>query len=160
MSSHVHDLVSVVIVNFRGSDDTIACVEALEQIDWPRERLEIVVVENGSGDDSYARLAQLGERIRLVRSKQNLGFTGGCNLGAETATGEFLAFLNNDSRPDRNWVREAVKTFHRAGQVGAVASKVLSWDGSTLDFVGGQLTWYGMGYKGHDDEAASTRDCT
>lgn len=157
MSSHAHDLVSVVIVNFRGSDDTIACVEALEQIDWPRDHLEILVVENGSGDDSYARLSALGERIRLIRSNENLGFTGGSNLGAARATGEFVAFLNNDSRPDRYWIREAVKTFHSAGRVGAVASKVLSWDGSTLDFVGGQLTWYGMGYKGHDDEAATTK---
>lgn len=155
MSSTQSDLVSVVIVNFRGTDDTLACIEALEQADWPPELLEIVVVENGSGDDSYQRLAGLGGRIRLVRSKTNLGFTGGSNLGARQASGEFVAFLNNDSRPDPRWIREAIRAFHSSSEVAAVASKVLSWDGSKIDFVGGQLTWFGMGYKGHDNEAAS-----
>ncbi|MEN2738046.1 glycosyltransferase [Microbacterium sp. X-17] len=157
MSSPHADLVSVVIVNFRGCDDTLTCIEALEKTDWPRELLEIVVVENGSDDDSYERLSQLGKRITLVRSKENLGFTGGSNLGAARARGEFVAFLNNDSRPDTDWIREAVKVFHSAGQVAAVASKVLSWDGSEIDFVGGQLTWFGMGYKGHDNESASDK---
>ncbi|MCK9913226.1 MULTISPECIES: glycosyltransferase [Microbacterium] len=144
------DLVSVIIVNFRGADDTIRCVEELESVDWPREQLEIIVVENGSGDDSAQRLSSLGRRIKLIRSAKNLGFTGGSNLGASKARGEIIAFLNNDSRPDRGWIREAVKGFHTAGQVGAVASKVLSWDGTRVDFAGGQLTWFGMGYKGEE----------
>lgn len=155
MASPRKDIVSVVIVNFRGFDDTLTCIQALEAIDWPRDLLQIVVVENGSGDDSYERLSALGSRITLVRSKENLGFTGGSNLGASHAQGEFIAFLNNDSRPDRGWIREAMHAFRSAGQVAAVASKVLSWDGTEIDFVGGQLTWFGMGYKGHDNEKSS-----
>ena len=94
-------VVSVVLVNFRGTDDTIEAVDRLEEVDWNRDLLEIIVVENASGDDSAARLrASLGDRITLVESDTNRGFTGGCNLGVAHTTGEFVAFLNNDAKPD------------------------------------------------------------
>ena len=52
MATPTPGLVSVVLVNFRGADDTIAAIGYLGELDWPRDRLEIVVVENASGDDS------------------------------------------------------------------------------------------------------------
>ena len=45
---------------------------------------------------------------KVIEAGANLGFAGGCNLGAKAASGEVVAFLNNDARPDRNWVRAAV----------------------------------------------------
>ena len=152
MSKPSSGVVSVVIVNFRGADDTITCIEHLEQVEWARELLEIVVVENGSGDDSYERLRRLGDRITLIKSKKNLGFTGGSNLGARHAKGEFVAFLNNDSRPHPRWIAEGVQPFHTSLQIAAVASKVLDWDGKHIDFVGGEVTWFGMGFKSHVTE--------
>jgi len=144
-------LVSVVLVNFRGADDTIEAIRLLQQLDWPRELLEIVVVENGSGDDSLERL-RATEGIVLVPSTENLGFTGGCNLGVSRASGEFVAFLNNDARPDAKWISAAIDTFNSGQDVAAVASKVLDWDGERIDFVDSSLTWYGMGYKPHAGE--------
>ncbi len=140
-------VVSVVIVNFRGVRDTITAIEYLEAVDWPADRLEIVVVENASGDDSLERLAALGDRITLVESTENLGFAGGCNLGVSRSSGEYVAFLNNDARPDAAWVRAAVARFETSRSIGAVASRVLDWEGKTVDFVDAGLTWYGMGYK-------------
>jgi GT2 family glycosyltransferase/glycosyltransferase involved in cell wall biosynthesis len=141
------ELVSVVLVNFRGVDDTISAVEHLEALDWPRELLEIVVVENGSADDSASRLRALGDRIKLVVSQENLGFAGGCNLGVRHAAGAIIGFLNNDARPDAQWVAAAMRAFRASSRNGAVASQVLDWDGTRVDFVDAGLTWYGMGYK-------------
>ncbi|KFF58408.1 glycosyl transferase, partial [Cryobacterium sp. MLB-32] len=118
----------------------------------PRASLEIIVVENGSGDDSLARLQKIAEEVTLVESADNLGFTGGCNLGVSRASGEFIAFLNNDAKPDRGWIREAISTFASGANIGAVASKVLDWDGDRIDFVDASITWYGMGYKPHAGE--------
>jgi GT2 family glycosyltransferase/glycosyltransferase involved in cell wall biosynthesis len=145
-------VVSVILVNFRGADDTITCVRGLLGLNWPRERLEIIVVENGSGDDSFVRLKELGDEIVLVRSKDNLGFTGGCNLGFEHATGEFIAFLNNDARPHPDWIAEGIASFGGGLDVGAVASKVLDWEGERVDYLDSAITWYGMGYKPHAGE--------
>jgi hypothetical protein len=145
-------VVSVVLVNFRGADDTVGAVEELQKLNWPAERLEIVVVENGSGDDSLDKLKTLGNKITLIESKENTGFTGGCNLGVSKSTGEFVAFLNNDARPHPDWIREAVDTFAGGEDIGAVASKVLDWEGEKVDYLDAAVTWYGMGYKPHAGE--------
>lgn len=145
-------VVSVVFVNFRGVEDTIHAVHELRKQEWPPEKLEIVVVENGSGDDSAQRLHTLGDDIVVIESSENLGFAGGSNLGAAHSTGEFVAFLNNDARPDARWIAEAMLTFERSPRIGAVASKVLDWDGERVDYVSSAVTWYGMGYKPHAGE--------
>lgn len=141
-------VVSVVVVNYRGADDTIECVHSLQGLDWPADRLEIVVVENASPDDSADRLRSgLPSSVVLLESASNTGFAGGCNLGVARATGEFIAFLNNDARPDPGWVTKAVEVMTADQTVGCVASKVLDWDGKKVDYVDGSMTWFGMGYK-------------
>ena len=140
-------LVSVVLVNFRGADDTVEAIRQLRNLDWPQNLLEIVVVENGSGDDSAERIRTAAPDVLLIESQQNHGFAGGCNLGVRESSGEFVAFLNNDAKPDSAWVRAAVARFAESPKVGAVASRVLDWDGASVDFIGSALTWYGMGYK-------------
>src|SRR4051794_1961369 len=74
-------VVSVVLVNFRGADDTITAVTHLRTLDWSPDRLEIVVVENGSGDDRAARLAAELPGIVLVGSDTQQGIAGGSKLG-------------------------------------------------------------------------------
>lgn len=141
--------ISVILVNYKGADDTIEAIRHLDELDWPAEQLEIVVVENASGDDSADRIRAAAPHVILVESKKNLGFAGGCNLGVKMSSGEVVAFLNNDARPDAGWVREAARRFDESPHVGAVASRVLDWDGNKVDFIGSGLTWFGMGYKPH-----------
>lgn len=140
-------VVSVVLVNFRGTDDTLEAIKYLGELDWPQERLEIVVVENASGDDSAARLRAGAPHVTLIVSKTNDGFAGGCNKGVAASSGEYIALLNNDARPDPGWIRAAVARFEESPAVGAVASKVLDWEGRLVDYIGSAMTWYGMGYK-------------
>lgn len=139
-------VVSVILVNFRGADDTIVALERLRGIDWPEHLLEIVVVDNASGGDDVARIRAADPGIVLVESDANTGFAGGCNLGVARSSGEFIAFLNNDARPDERWIAAAVDAFAEP-RVGAVASRVLDWDGVNVDYIGSAMTWYGQGYK-------------
>ena len=140
-------VVSVVLVNYRGAEDTITCLRAFDDVDWPADRLELIVVDNESGDGSAERIRTAVPGAHVVESGSNAGFAGGCNAGVAVATGEYVAFINNDARPDRGWVRAAVETFEQDASIGAVASKVLDWDGGLIDYVDGSLTWFGMGYK-------------
>ena len=140
-------LVSVVLVNFRGANDTLEAIHHLSQLDWPTNQLEIVVVENASGDDSAERIRSEAPHVKLVISKTNDGFAGGCNRGVAASHGEFIGLLNNDAKPDAQWVRAAVEKFARSENIGAVASRVLDWDGKLVDYIGSAMTWYGMGYK-------------
>ena len=140
-------VVSVVLVNYKGAPDTITCLQHLTEIDWPADRLELIVVDNDSGDGSAEAIRSAVPTATVIDSGSNSGFAGGCNLGVSHATGEFVAFLNNDARPHRDWVRAAVETFEAEPDVASVASKVLDWDGALVDYVDGSLTWFGMGYK-------------
>jgi GT2 family glycosyltransferase len=139
--------VSVILVNYRGAEDTLEAISHLRQVDWPADLLEIVVVDNASGDGSVGEFAARAGDITLVESSDNLGFAGGCNLGVARARGEVVFFLNNDAKPDSQWIRAAVAALLSSPQIGAVACRVLDWEGKTIDYAGAGLTWYGMGYR-------------
>ncbi len=141
-----YPLVSVVLVNYKGVDDTLEALRHLAEVDWPKDRLEVIVVDNASGDGSVVRLQSV-ESVTVIPSAKNLGFAGGCNLGVSQSSGEIVAFLNNDAKPDSAWITAAVGAFRSSTKVGAVASTVVSWDGSTIDYQGSGMTWYGMGYR-------------
>ncbi|MFD9891227.1 glycosyltransferase [Amycolatopsis sp. NPDC059027] len=154
-------LVSVIVVNYRGADDTITCLRSLASdldcadassagkrtSDGPET--ELICVDNASGGDDLARIKAAVPGVTLVESPVNSGFAGGCNLGARHANGTILGFLNNDARPAPGWVSAAVAELRAQPRVAAVASKVLDWDGTGTDFVDAGLTWFGMGYKRH-----------
>ncbi|QYN25154.1 glycosyltransferase [Amycolatopsis sp. DSM 110486] len=141
-------LVSVIVVNYRGAEDTITCLRALSaELDY--EHVELICVENASGGDDAERIRAAVPDVTLIESPVNSGFAGGCNLGAKHAGGTVLAFLNNDARPAPTWVSAAVAELRAQPTVAAVASKVVDWDGTGTDFVDAGLTWFGMGYKRH-----------
>jgi GT2 family glycosyltransferase/glycosyltransferase involved in cell wall biosynthesis len=142
-----HGIVSVVLVNYRGAQDTIACLRSLADLDWPADRLELVVVDNASGDGSAEAIRDAVPEAIVVESPLNTGFAGGCNLGVAKASGEYVAFLNNDARAAQGWLSAAVETLESDDRIGCVACKVLDWEGRLVDYVDGALTWYGMGYK-------------
>lgn len=141
--------VCVVVVNFRGAADTVRCLRALDGVDY--DPLHIVVVDNASGGDDLTVLRSAAKDIRtpttIVASDNNRGFAGGCNVGARHTDAAVVAFLNNDAVPDANWLTAATAALRQEPTVAAVASKVLSEDGGTVDFVDAGLTWFGMGYK-------------
>ncbi len=144
---------SVILVNYRGAADTVSCLRSLAtELDYPD--FEVICVDNASGADDVAVIRTAirelpAATITLVESPENLGFACGCNLGAQHANGTVLAFINNDARPDPRWAAEGVATLTAEPTVAAVASKVLDWEGTGVDFVDGGLTWFGMGYKRH-----------
>ncbi len=92
----------------------------------------------------------------MLALPENTGFAGGCNHGAAQATGQYVAFLNNDARPDPDWLQAAVAELHADTSVACVASKVLDWEGQTVDFVDAAMSFYGHGFKLHVGAAEST----
>jgi GT2 family glycosyltransferase len=122
-------------------------VQHVRTLDWPPDKLQIVVVDNASGDDSVSRICAAAPDVTLVESTTNTGFAGGCNLGVERSVGEYVAFINSDARPDSAWLRAGVAVLDREPDIATVASKVLDWDGRLIDYVGGNINFAGQGYK-------------
>ena len=74
---------------------------------------------------------------------------GRVDIQVTNFSGEYLAFINNDARPDPGWLRHAVDVLAADPSVACVASKVLDWEGQTVDFVAAALSFYGHGFKLH-----------
>jgi GT2 family glycosyltransferase/glycosyltransferase involved in cell wall biosynthesis len=146
VASRSSRVVSLVLINFRGADDTIAALAEVKNLDWPADDLEIIVLDNASGDDSVARIRAAAPGVTIIESAENLGFAGGCNAAVAQSRGEFVALLNNDAKPAPDWISAAVGAFDDP-DVAAVASRVLDWEGETIDYVDAAVSWFGMAYK-------------
>ncbi len=88
-------VLSVVIVNYNGMKFLDDCLSSLHAN--LSGTFEVIVVDNNSGDESVAWLKENHSWVKLIRSVRNLGFTGGNNLGARFARGEYLLLLNTDT---------------------------------------------------------------
>ncbi|MDQ2808377.1 MAG: glycosyltransferase, partial [Chloroflexota bacterium] len=141
--------VTVVVLNYNGQHHLDACLGSLLALDYPAAQLEILLVDNGSSDGSPAWVAEHYPTVRVHRLPQNLGFAAGNNAGAAVATGAWLAFLNNDTRVDRAWLRELVASVlaDAARDVVCTGAKMLDWAGDALDFVGGVMNFHAFGYQ-------------
>ncbi len=85
---------SIITINYNGLADTCALIDTIPFND---ETLEVIVVDNASKEDEATIIEQRYPQVKVVRSKQNLGFAGGNNLGIQAAQGQYLFFINNDT---------------------------------------------------------------
>ena len=75
---------SVIIVNLNGHSLLDECLGALIAQDYPLEHTELILVDNGSTDDSITFVREAYPQVRIIEAGRNLGFAGGNNLGAST----------------------------------------------------------------------------
>jgi GT2 family glycosyltransferase len=88
---------SIIIVCYKGWERLLKCLGALDKFSLIGQNIEVIVVDNNSGDDTIFNIEKSFPRFRFLHNKVNGGFGNGCNLGAENAGGEFLLFLNPDT---------------------------------------------------------------
>ena len=116
-------LVSAVVVNWNRAEMLRKSLESLER--QQRVELEIIVVDNGSSDDSAGMVARDFPGVRLIRNSENRGFCAANNQGIQAARGEFVALLNNDAEAEPGWVAALKEVFANRPRVGMAASKIL-----------------------------------
>jgi GT2 family glycosyltransferase len=115
--------VSVVIPVWNRAAFTARCLEALARTVDPATT-EIVVVDNGSSDDTPALLVRAPLPVRVVRNGRNEGFARACNQGARQARGSLLVFLNNDTEPEPGWL-DAIRAAAADPSVAIVGARLL-----------------------------------
>jgi GT2 family glycosyltransferase len=117
--------VSVLIVNYNGKRYLDDCLTALRAQNYPRDRWEVVLVDNGSADGSVEHLRDRYPWVRLVAAGKNLGFAGGNNEGYKHCRGELIALLNNDTVAEPGWLAGLVEAIGEDPKIGGVTSKIL-----------------------------------
>ncbi|MGE5251268.1 MAG: glycosyltransferase family 2 protein, partial [Bacteroidota bacterium] len=128
--------VSVIIPNYNGQEYIALCLKSLDDMDFPKEELEIIVVDNASADDSVALIRENFPHVRLICNGTNLGFAGAINQAAAVARGRYIALLNSDMRVDSNWLTALLDAIQGESGVACAGSMVLNWDGTEVQFLG------------------------
>ena len=146
----VQPRVSVIIVSWNGKEHLGPCLASLAASDYPADRLEVIVVDNGSTDGSVEWIGREHPAVRVVPLTRNQGFTGGNAAGVAVATGDVLVFFNNDMRVEPDAVRRLVAA--AADGTTCVAARVLSWDGRAVDFLRGTISFEARGFQDYYGE--------
>ena len=145
--------VSVIIVNHNGRAFLPVCLGSLAALDYPQDKLEVIVVDNASTDGSQEYVRDAYPDVRIIQLDKNYGFCKPNNEGAQASAGEYLVFLNNDSEVTPIWLDELVKPALADPDVISVASKMLYYDRrDVVNTAGGKITVIGGGfYRGYGD---------
>ena len=93
--THSLPTVAVIVLNHNGQQHLKTCFDSLLAMDYPSDRWELIVVDNGSTDSSLSFMEARAE-VRLIANEKNVGFSAGCNQGASAASSaDVLCFVNN-----------------------------------------------------------------
>lgn len=145
-------LVAVILVNYNGYEDTIACIKSLQKITYPNYK--IIVVNNGSsekpteGQESFLR-----ENTKYLDCTENKGFSGGNNIGmkyADAFSPKYYLLLNNDTEVKEDFLDVLVDTAENNSDAGLVCGKIYQYynpghiwfAGGTMDLERGITTHY------------------
>ncbi len=134
---------TVVILNWNGKCDTIACLDSLQKSEAP---FDIVVVDNGSEDNSAAAISKRFPGVMVLETGQNLGYAGGNNIGIASALkqgSDLVLLLNNDTIVDRQFIASLLKAAEESRAVGIFGAYPLRFsEPEKLDHLGGK--WNGL----------------
>lgn len=126
---------SIISVNFNGGDKFLKSIKSIVSQNY--DKFEIIVVDNGSTDDSIENIKKLKlKNIRIFELKKNFGFTVGSNFGVKKSKGKYFMILNNDAylyRPD--FIKKAIKTIHDSPKniVGIFPKVVFNWEKNIIN---------------------------
>ena len=118
--------VSIIVINWNGEKYLRNLLPILEKQTYPKNKYEIVVVDNNSTkDDSINFVKSNFPKLNLIENSKNDGFAGGCNLGIVNSRGDYYLLINTDTKPKLDWLEELVKCAQSKKNAGAVVSKLL-----------------------------------
>lgn len=142
--------VTIIIPNYNGMKYLPACMESLQaQVDAPA--YDILIVDNGSSDESVGFLRETYPEVRLIALPENTGFCHAVNVGIEASNTPYVILLNNDTKADSGFV----------GALYRAIAGVASAEGHSPSFASGsddQAGSFPMQSAGERDEAGISAD--
>lgn len=141
----INPIVSIVILNWNGKKWLEKCLLSVKKITY--KSLEVIVVNNGSTDDSAQFLKKNYPNFRVIEIKKNAGFSGGNNIGVKSAKGKYVLLLNNDTEVSPTFLESLVARMEEDKTIGAVQPELRSMVHKELiDSIGSFFTFTGFLY--------------
>jgi len=143
-------LVSLIILNWNGKHFLNDCLKSVSRIKY--KPLEVIVVDNNSTDGSQEFVKKNYPKFKLIENKENFGFAEGNNIGFRASKGEYVMFLNNDTKVEPDFINFLIDDFKTDKKIGCLQPqmrvmkdrKILDEAGSFMSFTG---FLYHYGYR-------------
>lgn len=119
--------VAIIILNYNGEKDTIECLESVQKLSTGNYELLVIVVDNASKDESVSKIKAQFPDIVILENKDNLGFSGGNNVGIKYALNKgasYVLVLNNDTFLHKDLLKELITVIEKEKNIGIVAPKI------------------------------------
>jgi O-antigen biosynthesis protein len=153
-------LISIVLVLYNSAELTLEHLRSLQLAVVPR--CEIVIVDNASTDETHSLLSRVSG-VKKIFNESNVNYLRAVNQGAAVAGGRYILLLNNDTRLQRDAIRNALSVLISDPSIGAVGGKLILLDGTLQE--AGSIIWgdgscvgYGRGQNPTDPEFEYQRD--
>lgn len=150
--------VAIVVVNYKGIEDTIHCLESLDKQTF--KNFTMVAIENGSGEPSLHEFKKLekkyGKKLVTLYNQENTGFTGGVNTGIRWALAnayDGIILFNNDAVAEPQWLEELLKTQAKM-KSGITTGLLLHEHGDTIDSTGDWYSTWGLPFPRNRNDPA------
>jgi hypothetical protein len=125
-------------------DKLVRLMHTIVSGSYPMERLEIIIVDNCSSDDSVATVKAKFPSVRVLQQEVNRFSAGGRSIGAAAAAGEIVFFIDDDNILDRDCVRHLVRALHDAPKLGVAAPLMMCYPKrDNIWCAGGRLNRFG-----------------
>lgn len=136
---------TIVIPHFNGEEILRRCLVSISATQYPSYLVH--VVDNASTDRSIQMVRSKFPEVKVIRSRHNLGYAGGCNLGIQSSESEYVLLLNNDAVVSPDWLEPLVRLMESNELIAAVQPKILSInDKKMFDYCGasgGEMDLFG-----------------
>jgi GT2 family glycosyltransferase len=141
----VQPSVAIIVLTYNGVADTLACLASLRSLEYPRARVQVVVVDNASADATVAEVRARFPEVALIENGANLGFAAGNNVGLRYALAhgfDYALLLNNDTEVAPDSLVRMVEQAERDPAIGVVGPTIYYYDAPELIWsAGGRIDW-------------------
>jgi len=145
--------ISLVVVNYNGEDIIKKCLDSLLKVNYPKNKYEIIVVDNASVDKSTSIIKSF-KNIKLIKNSHNEGYVG-VNSCLNRVKGKHIFVLNNDIEIEKNCVKNLVEIIEKDNSIGIVAPKFINYFNRKIESSG---TWVSRSfYTGHYADKTETQ---
>ena len=149
---NIFDPITLITVNYNGKKLLKPYLESVFSLDYPKQRLEVIVVDSGSADGSSEFVRKHYPKVKLIQSTLN-NYCYANNLAISKANGRYIGLINNDVKLDKDWISQLLEIIEPNPQIGAVTGKILFADkriNSTGHIGLPNLYWQDRGFKEKD----------
>lgn len=121
---HSFPLISIIFPNYNGGKEPIDCLKSIQKLNYPKNNIEVIVIDNASSDGSDKKIKDRFPKIKLIKLDKNYGFAKAVNIGIKKAKGELIFVGNDDLVFEKNSLKNLADFTVKNPNIGVLGGKI------------------------------------